>query len=98
MSGGAKLKKKNYINQIRELLVIITDNEDFFSIPTNVNILYSGFDSMKAVRLIMALEQKYRFQIDADDFAPSKINTIDNINEIILHYINKMNLEENNSD
>lgn len=84
MNGDAKLKKKNYINQIRELLVSITGNKEFLSISTSENILYKGFNSMTAVRLFMGLEQKYGFLIDANDFSPKKLNTIDNINKIIL--------------
>ena len=87
MSGEMKLMKKNYFDRVRELLVSITGNEEFLSISTSDNILYVGFNSMAAVRLFMGLEQKYGFQIDANDFSPRTLNTIDNINNMLLRYI-----------
>ena len=91
MNGETKLKKKNYFNQIRKLLVSITGNKEFLNISTSENILYAGFNSMAAVRLFMGLEQKYGFQIDANDFSPKKLNTIDNINKMILQYLDDNN-------
>ena len=73
-----------------EKLIIKTLNEilqrDCGSVNENDDLVDYGLDSMKAVELVVELENEYDIEVDDEDLLIENLNTISKINTLIKKY------------
>jgi acyl carrier protein len=61
--------------------------ETLVKIDYNVDLSIYGFDSLKAIQMVVLLEEKYDIELSGDVFVPNNFNTINKIKKVLEQYI-----------
>ena len=66
--------------------VLELDDEKAIKIKGDFDLLGFGLDSLKAIELVVMVEDKYGIMIDDDDLLVENFSTVDKIEKLILSY------------
>ncbi|TVX93577.1 acyl carrier protein [Paenibacillus agilis] len=80
---------QNHNLEIKDLLIDIleSDQTDIQSIEADENLVESGLTSLKAISLVILIEEKFNIVLEDEDLLFENINSISKINIIINKYL-----------